>query len=146
MNSPTNCPNRPFQGTKFDPPSLDRKGHPINYQPPCLVSRIGSATPPMKKLMKTHAAPTFVMYQSSKRKATQGTTQKTVTRKRLHRTRPSAAQVNNSSFPQNDIQLLIPVLHSYQPLHPNLLWVQNCCPRHLIQHQLNLHRLILKRS
>ena len=69
--------------------------------------------------MKTQAASTIAMYQSPKRKAAQGTTQKTVTEKRLHRTRPSTAQVNNLSFPQNDIQLLIPFLHSYQPLHPN---------------------------
>ena len=36
--------------------------------------------------------------------------------------------------------------HSYQPLHPNLLWVLNFCPRYLNQHQPNLHRPILKRS
>ena len=101
--------------------------------------------PSLKKLMKTHAASTIVTYHSSKRKAAQGATQKAVTRKRHHRTRPSAAQVNNSFFPQNDIQLLIPFLHSYQPLHSNWLWVRNCCPRRLIQHQLNLHRPILKR-
>jgi len=125
---------------------LDRKGHPINYQPPCLVSRIGSATPPLKKLIKTHATTAIVTYQSSKCKVAQGTTQKTITGKRLCRTRPSAAQVNNSSFPQNDIQLLILFLHSYQPLHPNRLWVRNCCPKHLTQHQLNLYRPIPKRS
>ena len=91
MNSPVNCSNRPFQDTEFDPPSLDRKGHPIDYQPPCPVSRIGSAAPPLKKLMKTHAAPTIVMYQSSKHKVVQGATQKAVTGKRLRRTRTSAA-------------------------------------------------------
>ena len=93
MNYPINCSNGPFQDTKFNPPSLDRKGHPIDYQPPCPVSRIGSAAPPLKKLMKTHAASTIVTYQSSKCKAAQGTTQKTVTGKRLRRTRPSTAQV-----------------------------------------------------
>ena len=146
MNSPAYYSNKPFQDTKFEPPSLDRKGHPIDYQPPCPVSRIGSAAPPLKKLMKTHAAPTIIIYQPSKRKAAQGTTQKTIIGKRLYRMRPSAAQVNNPSFPQNDIQLLILFLHSYQPLHPNRLFVRDCCPRHLIQHQLNLHRPILKRS
>jgi len=70
---------------------LDRKGHPIDYQPPCSVSRIGSTAPPLKKLMKTHAASTIVTYQSSKRKVAEGTTQKT--RKRLHRMRPSSIQV-----------------------------------------------------
>ena len=74
MNSPANCSNRPFQDTEFDPPSLDRKGHPIDYQPPCPVSRIGSTAPPLKKLMKTHAAPAIIMYKSSKRKAAHGTT------------------------------------------------------------------------
>ena len=93
MNSPTNCSNRPFYDTEFNPPSLDKKGHSIDYQPPCLVSRIGSAAPPLKKLMKTHATSTIVMYQSLKCKAVQGTTQKTVTRQRLRRTRPSTAQV-----------------------------------------------------
>ena len=91
MNSLANCSNKPFQDTEFDPPSLDRKGHPIDYQPPCLVSRIGSATPPLKKLMKTHAAPMIVTYQSSKHKAVQWTTQKAVTGKILRRIRPSAA-------------------------------------------------------
>jgi len=66
MNSPTNCSNKLFQDTEFDPPSLDRKGHPIDYQPPCPVSRIGSTVPPLKKLMKTHAAPVIVTYQSTK--------------------------------------------------------------------------------
>ena len=132
MNYPASCSNRPFQDTEFDPPSLDRKGHPIDYQPPCPVSRIGSSTPPLKKLMKTHAAPAIITHQSSKRKVVQGATQKAITGKRLRRTRPSVAQVNNSSFPQNDIQFLIPLLHSYQPLHPNRFWVRNCCPRHLV--------------
>ena len=76
MNSLANCSNRPFQDTEFNPPSLDRKGHPIDYQPPCPVSRIGLAAPSLKQLMKTHAAPMIVSYQSSKRKAVQGATQK----------------------------------------------------------------------
>ena len=138
MNSHANCSNRPFQDTEFDPPSLDKEGRPIDYQPPCPVSRIGSAATPLKKLIKTQAAPTIIMYQSSKRKTAQGTTQKTIIGKRLYRMRPSAALVNNPSFPQNDIQLLILFLHSYQPLHPNQLWVRNYCPRHLIWHQLGL--------
>ena len=146
MNSPANCSNRPFQDTEFNPPSLDRKGHPIDYEPPCLVSRIGLAAPPLKKMMKTYDAPTIITYQSSKHKAAQGITQKTVTGKRHHRTRPSSTQVNNPSSSQTDIQLLILFLHSYQPLRPNLLQVRNCCPRHLIQHQPNLHWLILKRN
>ena len=91
MNFPANCSNRPLQDTEFDPPSLDRKGHPIDYHPPCPASRMGSTTPTLKKLMKTQAAPIIVTYQSSKYKTTQGITQKTVTRKRLRRTRPSAA-------------------------------------------------------
>ena len=138
MNSLANCSNQPSQDIEFNPPSFDRKGYPIDYQPPCLVSRIGSAAPPLKKLMKTHAAPTIMTYQSSKRKAVQGA--------RPRRTRPSAAQVKNPYSSQTDIQLLILFLHSYQSLCPNLLWVWNYCPRRLIQHQLNLHRLILKRS
>ena len=107
MNFPANCSNRPFQDIEFDPPSLDRKGHPIDYQPPCLVSRIGSTAPSLKKLMKTHAARTIVTYQSSKNKAVRGATQKAITGKRLRRTRPSAAQVNNPYSFQTDVQLLI---------------------------------------
>ena len=121
MNSPANCPNWPFQDIEFDPPSLDRKGHPIDYQPPCLVSRIGSTAPSLKKLMKTHAAPMIVTYQSSKRKAVQGTTQKAITGKRLRRTRPSAAQVNNPYSFQTDVQLLIPffiVINHCVPIYP----------------------------
>ena len=60
--------------------------------------------------------------------------------------RPSAAQVNNSFPSQNDIQLLTPFLHSYQPLHPNRFWVRSYCPRRLIQHQLDLHWPIPKKS
>ena len=146
MNSSTNCSNRPFQDAEFDPLSLDRKGHPINYQPPCPVSRMGLATPTLGKLMKTHAAPTIVTYRSSKRKAAQGIAQKNTTRKRLRRTRPSAAQVNNSSPSQNDILLLILFFHSYRALRPNLLWVRNCYPRRSTQHQLNLHQLVHERS
>ena len=141
MNSSVNHPNRPFQDVEFDPPSLDRKGRPIDYQPPCPVSRMGSAAPSLKRLMKTLAAPIIVTYQSSKRKVVQGSTQKTTTRKRLCRTRPSAAQVNNSSPSQNDIHLLTLFLHSYRALHPNLLWVRNCYPRRSTQHQLNFHQL-----
>ena len=107
---------------------------------------MGSTAPSLKQLMRTHAAPMIMTCQSPKRKVVPGSIQKATTRKRLHRTRPSAAQVNNSFFPQNDIQLLILFLHSYLPVHPNRLWVQNCCPRHLIQHQLNLHWPIPKRS
>ena len=69
---------------------------------------MGSAAPSLKKLMKTPAAPIIVTYQSSKRKVVQGATQKAVTRKRLRRTRPSTAQVNNPSSYQTNIQLLIP--------------------------------------
>jgi len=146
MNSFANYSNWSFSGHWFDPSSLDRNGHPINYQPPCPISRMGSAVPTLGKLMKTHAAPTIITYQSSKRKAAQGTAQKTTTGKRLRRTRPSAAQVNNSSLSQNDIQLLISFLHSYRALHPILFWVRNCYPRRLTQHQLNRHRLIHERS
>ena len=146
MNLLANYSSQSFQDTKFNPLGLDRKGHPIDYQPPCPVSRIGSAAPSLKKLMKTHAAPTIVTYQSSKHKAIQGTTQKAVTGKRLHRTRPSAAQVNNSYSSRTNIKLLIPFLHSYRVLLPNLLLVRYYHPKCLIQHQLNPYRLILKRS
>ena len=37
-----------------------------------------------------------------------GATQKATTRKRLRRTRPSVAQVNDSHFPQTDVQFFIP--------------------------------------
>ena len=47
---------------------------------------------------------------------------------------------------KNDFQLLIPFLYSYQLLYPNLFGVRNYCPKHSSQCQLNLHRLILKRS
>ena len=108
--------------------------------------RIGSATPSLKKLMKTHVVPMIVTYQSSKRKAVQGATQKVVIGKRLRRMRPTATQVNNPYFPQNDVQLLIPFLHSYQLLHPNWFWVRSYCLRHLIRHQLDIHQLIPKKS
>ena len=108
MNFLANCFSRHFQDAEFNPLGLDRKEHPIDYPPPCPFSRIGSATPSLKKLMKTHAAPTIVTYQSSKRKVFQAATKKAVTGKRLHRTRPLAAQVNNLSPYQIDIQLLIP--------------------------------------
>ena len=132
MNSLANYSNQLFQDTEFDPLSLDRKGHPIDYQPPCLVSRMGSTAPSLRKLMKTHAAPTIITYQSSKRKVAQGTTQKTSTGKRLHRTRPLAAQVNNPCSSRTDTQLLIPFLHSYRVLHPNLLLVRYYYPKRLI--------------
>ena len=93
MNFPANCSNRPLQDTEFDPPSLDRKGHPIDYHPKCPALRMGSTAPPLKKLMKTQATSTIITYQSSKRKAAEGTTQKTIIGKRLRRTRPSTAQV-----------------------------------------------------
>jgi len=70
---------------------MDRKGHPIDYYPLCLASRMGSTAPTLKKLMKTQAASIIVTYQSSKCKAAEGTTQKTITGKRLRRTRPSTA-------------------------------------------------------
>jgi len=82
-----------LQDIEFDPPSMDRKGHPIEYYPPCLASRMGSIASTLKKLMKTLAAPTILTYQSSKCKATQGVTQKTTTGKRLRRTKSSIAQV-----------------------------------------------------
>ena len=145
-NSSFNHPNRPSQDVEFDPPSFNRKGRPIDYQPPCSVSRMGSAASSLKKLMKTHGPSTIVSYHSSKHKAAQGTTQKTTTRKRLHRTRPSAAQVNNSFPSQNDTQLLTPFLHSYQLLHPKRFWVRSCCPRRLVWHQLDLHQPIPKKS
>ena len=64
VNSLANCSNRSFQDIKFDPPSLDRRGHPIDYQPSCLVSRMGSIAPSLKKLMRTPAAPTIMTLQS----------------------------------------------------------------------------------
>jgi len=80
-----------LRDTEFDPPGVDRKGHPIEYYPSCPASRMGSTTPTLKKLMKTSAAPTILTYQSSKYKATQGVTQKITTRKRLHITKSSIA-------------------------------------------------------
>ena len=59
--------------------------------------------------MRTPAAPTIVTRQSPKRKVVLGVTQKATTGKRLHRTRPSAAQVNDSYFPQTDVQLFDPI-------------------------------------
>jgi len=53
---------------------MDRKGHPIEYYPPCPASRMGSTTPILKKLMKTPAAPAILTYQSSGRKAARGVT------------------------------------------------------------------------
>jgi len=82
-----------LQDAESNPPNVDRKGHVIEYYPPCLISRMGSTAPTLKKLMKTQAAPIIVTYQSSKRKAAQGVTQKTITGKRLRRTRSSTAQV-----------------------------------------------------
>ena len=59
--------------------------------------------------MRTPAAPTIVTRQSPKRKVVPGVTQKATTGKRLRRTRPSAAQVNDSYFPQTDVQLSDPI-------------------------------------
>ena len=70
---------------------------------------MGSTAPSLKKLMRTPAAPTIVTRQSPKRKAVLGLTQKATTRKRLRRTRPLAAQVNNSYFPQTNVQLSDPI-------------------------------------
>jgi len=70
---------------------------------------MGSTAPTLKKLMRTPAAPTIVTRQSPKRKAVPGVTQKATTGKRLRRTRPSAAQVNDSYFPQTDVQLSDPI-------------------------------------
>ena len=77
---------------------MDRKGHPIEYYPPCPASRMGSTAPILKKLMKTLAAPVILTYQSYKRKAARDVTQKTITGKRLYRTKPSATQVNQLIF------------------------------------------------
>ena len=74
VNSLANCPKRPFQDIDFDPPSLDRRGRSIDYQPPCPVSRMGSTAPFLKQLMRTHAAPTIMTCQSPKRKAILGAT------------------------------------------------------------------------
>jgi len=71
---------------------VDRKGHPIEYYPPCPASRMGSTAPTMKKLTKTPTAPTILTNKSSKCKVTQGVTQKITTRKRLCRTKSSIAQ------------------------------------------------------
>ena len=108
MKSLANRSNRPFQDVEFDPPSLDRRGHPIDYQPSCLVSRMGSTAPSLKKLMRTPAAPTIVTRQSPKCKVVLGVTQKATTGKDC-RTRPSASQVNDSYFPQTDVQLSDPI-------------------------------------
>ena len=70
---------------------------------------MGSTAPSLKKLMRTPAAPTIVTRQSPKRKAVLGVTQKATTGKKLRRTRPSAAQVNDSYFPQTDVQLSDPI-------------------------------------
>jgi len=73
---------------------VDRKGHFIEYYPPCPASRMGSTTPTLKKLMKTPTAPVILTYQSSKCKATQGVTKKTTTGKRLCIIKSSIVQVN----------------------------------------------------
>jgi len=87
-----------LKDAEFNPPIVDRKWHAIEYYPPCPASRLGSTAPP---LMKSQAASTIVTYQSSKRKATEGTTQKTITGKRLRRTRPLTAQVKQFTlFPK----------------------------------------------
>ena len=96
VNSLANCSNRSFQNIEFNPPSLDRRGHPIDYQPSSPISRMGSTAPSLKKLMRTHAAPMIMTCQSPKCKVIPGATQKATTGKRLRRIRPSAAQVNDS--------------------------------------------------
>ena len=126
---------------------MDRKGHPIEYYPPCLDSRMGSTTPILKKLMKTPAAPAILTYQSSKRKVARGVTQKTTTRKRLCRTKPSAAQVNQL------ISLLTLIFNFWsnsllQPssIAPQSILGANYCPRHLNQHPPSSHRLFPLKS
>ena len=69
---------------------------------------MGSTAPSLKKLMRTHAVSMIMTCQSPKRKMVLGAIQKATTRKRLRRTRPSAAQVNDSHFPQTDVQFFIP--------------------------------------
>jgi len=59
---------------EFNPSIVDRKGHDIEYYPPCPILRLGSTAPPLKKLMKTQTASTIITYQSSKHKAAEGTT------------------------------------------------------------------------
>jgi len=71
----------PLEDAEFNPPIVDRKGYAIEYYPPCPSSRMGSTAPTLKKLMKTQDVPIIVTYQSSKYKAAQGVTQKTITRK-----------------------------------------------------------------
>ena len=109
MNPLANCSNQSFQDIEFDPPSQDRRGRPIHYQPSCPVSRMGSTTPSLKKLMRTHAIPMITTCQSPKHKVVLGAIQKATTRKRLHRTRPSATQVNDLHFPQTDVQFFDPI-------------------------------------
>ena len=82
---------------------------------------MGSTAPTLKKLMKTQAAPIIVTYQSSKRKAAQGATQKTVTGKRLHRTRPSTAQVKQFTlfpkwYPISDSDSFLTVINHCIPI------------------------------
>ena len=57
---PTHLTETPLQDADFNPPNVDRKGHAIEYYPPCPISRLGSTAPTLKKLMKTQAAPTIV--------------------------------------------------------------------------------------
>ena len=82
----------------------------------------------------------------SKAKAVQGATQKATTRKRLRRTRPSVAYVNDPYFLELRFNFLTLFFRSNQTLRLKLSSVRSCCLRRLIQHQSNLHRLILKRS
>ena len=103
MNPFVNHSDRSFQDVEFDPPRLDRRGRPVGYQPSCLVSRMGSAAPSLKRLMRTPVVSTIVTRHSPKRKASLGVTQKATTGKRLRRTRPSAVQVINSPFPRTGV-------------------------------------------
>ena len=64
---------------------------------------MGLVAPSLKKLMKTPAASIAVTCHSPKRKVVPGLTQKATTGKRLRRTRPSAIQVINLSFPQTGV-------------------------------------------
>ena len=73
---------------------------------------MGSTAPSLKKLMRTHVAPMIMTCPSPKRKVVPGATQKATTRRRLRRTRPSAAQVNDSHFLQTDVQFFLSHFYS----------------------------------
>jgi hypothetical protein len=80
-----------LQDPESIPPSVDRKGHPIEYYPPCPVLRMGSTAPTLKKMMKTPTTQVILTYQSSKRKAAKGVSQKTTTGKRPCRVKSPVA-------------------------------------------------------